>query len=481
MTTIVLKRARWRFDPDVPLGRPGGFGAVFRGESEYGDPVAVKQLNVSAEDVARRECDIATELVGKEHQHVIPVYDDGLDAESGRCYVVMARAEGSLLDRLRNGPLRESEAIEVLSQVVTGLLEVGELVHRDLKPGNVLRHRGAWKIADFGIARFAEEATSVHTLKGYGTQEYAAPERWRNERATHASDVYALGCIAYELLVGHPPFEGGDLGQRHLHEEPPRPPASDARLQSLVLRCLMKSPAARPILDDVAKQLGALGSRPVRLPVVADAGASVAAEEAASEAAAARAQTAEGRRRELVRDANLGLRLLVDELFAAVEDDAPAARRSGAWEIALGSAAIRVTALFPYLGPGRFVESGKDVVCGALILVTQGPSGALARSANLWYLQESGSYGWWECSYYYVAGIREDAKRYDHEPFGVVGEDGISDADFAGSRVIHSVALAHPPLRADGDGADDFIARWAARLAQAAQNALRSPSRLPEA
>jgi hypothetical protein len=476
---IKLKRRHWYYDPDAPLGHPGGFGAVFAGESEDCEPVAVKQLSVRAEDAAHRECDIATELVGKEYRHVIPVYDDGLDAESGRYYVTMAKAECCLLDRLRDGALPETEAVEALSQVVRGLLEVPALVHRDLKPANVLGHEGVWKIADFGIAKFVEESTSLHTLKGCLTPEYAAPEQWRYERSTAATDVYALGCLAFHLLAGHPPFQGDDPRHSHLQEEPPRPAASP-RLQQLVLLCLRKNPLARPALGAVQRQLEAIVAEPVRLASLSDAAASVAAKGAAREAELERARSLEEQRQELARDALAGLRLLVDQLFAAVGNAAPMARRSGAWQITLGDGAIRVTPVFPYLPPGRFAQWGKDVVCGALILVSQGPGGAPARSANLWYAQEHGLHGWWEYSYF-QPGIREERKRYEHEPFGVIGDEGVRDADFAGSPVIHSVALAHPPLRADGEGASDFIARWGERLAQAAQNALRRPSRLPEA
>jgi len=74
----------------------------------------------------------------------------------------------------------------------------------DLKPDNILYHDGKWKIADFGIARFVEEATASNTLKEFLSPWYAAPEQWRLERATHGTDVYALGCIAFCLLTGKP-------------------------------------------------------------------------------------------------------------------------------------------------------------------------------------------------------------------------------------------------------------------------------------
>ncbi|HBE80954.1 MAG TPA: serine/threonine protein kinase, partial [Firmicutes bacterium] len=81
-------------------------------------------------------------------------------------------------------------------------------------------------------------------------QQYAAPEQWRFERATKATDIYAFGCIAFALVTGNPPFTSGDLRQRHLNEEPVRPPVS-TRLQQLISLCLRKNPNARPIIESI--------------------------------------------------------------------------------------------------------------------------------------------------------------------------------------------------------------------------------------
>ena len=86
------------------------------------------------------------------------------------------------------------------------------MVHRDLKPENVLFLDGHWCVADFGISRYAEASTAPDTRKYALTPAYAAPERWRNEHATSATDVYSLGVIAFELLTGARPFPGPDLG-----------------------------------------------------------------------------------------------------------------------------------------------------------------------------------------------------------------------------------------------------------------------------
>ena len=122
-------------------------------------------------------------------------------------------------------------------------------MHRDLKPENVLWWRGAWHLADFGIARYAEQTTSPDTRKFAMTAEYAAPEQWRFERATGATDVYALGIIAYELLSGSLPFPGPtweDFYEQHLRRPAPALDHVPASLAGVVANCLMKEPDARP-------------------------------------------------------------------------------------------------------------------------------------------------------------------------------------------------------------------------------------------
>src|SRR5258706_10870272 len=143
---IRLPRGEWVYDPSRPLGPPGGFGRVYQGRGQGFPDVAVKKLHIDAEQAAHRELRIAAELADREMEHVLPFLDAGQDSESEGYFVVMPRADRSLLDALRaNGPLREVEAAGVLHQIVSGLLEGPDLVHRDLKPGNVLEHQAKWK------------------------------------------------------------------------------------------------------------------------------------------------------------------------------------------------------------------------------------------------------------------------------------------------------------------------------------------------
>jgi serine/threonine-protein kinase len=255
MLTIKLSTGVFEYNPAKPLGKRGGFGQVFAGKTANGQDVAIKKLHVSAADAAHRELKIANELKGNSKEHVIPFIDAGEDASTGHYFVVMAKAEGSLQGTLeKDGPLIDVKAASVLLQIVKGLLEVGELVHRDLKPDNILFHEGRWKIADFGIARFIEEATSSNTLKDCLSPYYAAPEQWLFERATHATDVYALGCIGFFLLTGQPPFITNPR-EEHQKGVVPEFPCSSHRLSGLINMMMRKLPETRPSISRIESLL----------------------------------------------------------------------------------------------------------------------------------------------------------------------------------------------------------------------------------
>jgi eukaryotic-like serine/threonine-protein kinase len=138
LVAIKLPRGDWFYDPERPLGRPGGFGQVFEGTDEDGNPVAVKRLHLSAQEAAHREMRVSEELAQRDDLlYVMLVLDAGQDADSDLYFLVMPRAEGSLQDEIDSrGALLEGEARDVMLQVAKGLGEVRELVHRDLKPAS---------------------------------------------------------------------------------------------------------------------------------------------------------------------------------------------------------------------------------------------------------------------------------------------------------------------------------------------------------
>ncbi len=359
---------------------------------------------------------ISEDLTGKDFQHVIPFFDSGIDADTTEYFIVMAKAQRSLQQLLNAGSVSESDVIKILADISRGLQEVGGIVHRDLKPGNVLYHENRWKLADFGIARFVEDSTSINTLKDCLSPPYAAPEQWRLERATKATDVYAFGCIAFALLTGQPPFTSGDLRERHLHEDPARIPAS-TRMQQLISLCLRKNPKARPSVDSVINQLETLTSSETSHSGIAAAGASIAVEAAKLESEQSRKQIEEGARRELAKEAIKSLDFILENMFEAIERDAQVASRISQREIQLGDGKLKVEIPFPLLTSGAFPYSKKNIICGARISIEQTNLRTYrGRSANLWFGEFSpGEFRWYEIPYRTLVGN----SRYNHEPYGI--------------------------------------------------------------
>jgi serine/threonine-protein kinase len=236
----------------------GGMGKVFRavrqGESE---PVALKVMRsrLSGEEEPRRRFLREARAAGAvRHKHLVPVLDAG---EAGdRRYLVMPYVPGRNLDnRLADGPLPVSELVQILAEVASGLdaLHRAGLVHRDVKASNVLLdEQGSAALTDFGLAKRDDWSRLTKMGQVMGTVDYIAPELLRGEPATPASDLYALGCVTYEMVAGRPPFEGGmfEVGMAHLEKQPPDPtagrPDAPRSLGQAVQLTLEKDPRRRP-------------------------------------------------------------------------------------------------------------------------------------------------------------------------------------------------------------------------------------------
>ena len=236
----------------------GGMGKVFRavrqGESE---PVALKVMRsrLSGEEEPRRRFLREARAAGAvRHKHLVPVLDAG---EAGdRRYLVMPYVPGRNLDnRLADGPLPVSELVQILAEVASGLdaLHRAGLVHRDVKASNVLLdEQGSAALTDFGLAKRDDWSRLTKMGQVMGTVDYIAPELLRGEQATPASDLYALGCVTYEMVAGRPPFEGGmfEVGMAHLEKQPPDPttgrPDAPRSLGQAVQLALEKDPRRRP-------------------------------------------------------------------------------------------------------------------------------------------------------------------------------------------------------------------------------------------
>jgi serine/threonine-protein kinase len=240
------------YEVECELGA-GAVGVVYRARSRDGRTVALKVLHPTLAGDSEFRRRLAREFrvaQGLRDAHLVAVIDTG--EEAGRPYLVCEYvAGGSLADRLRAGPLTVAEMLRLVANVAAGLeaLHRQGLVHRDLKPSNVLlRDDGSAALADFGLAKGAAYTALTRPGEVLGTLDYLAPELVRGGEATPASDIYALGCVAFECLAGRPPFADRSLlgvGTAHLADEPPDPPAPPQVAWAL-LRALEKDPAGRP-------------------------------------------------------------------------------------------------------------------------------------------------------------------------------------------------------------------------------------------
>ena len=249
-----LLAGRYRLDHAIAAG---GVGEVWRALDVVLDrPVAVKLLRAEyaqhPETVARFRAE-ARHAGCLTHPGVAQVYDYGDADPPHPPYLVMELVEGpSLAGVLASGPLDPGRTMDVVAQAAAGLqaAHTAGLVHRDIKPGNLLLSRdGAVKITDFGIAHAAGSAPITRMGTLMGTPGYLAPERAAGAPATPAADMYSLGVVAYECLAGAPPFSGDPLEVAAAHRHLPLPPLSSAvpaPVAALVAALTAKDPAQRP-------------------------------------------------------------------------------------------------------------------------------------------------------------------------------------------------------------------------------------------
>ena len=240
------------YDLGEQLGE-GAVGVVYRARAADGAVVALKALRAElAEDEAFRARFAREARVAKavRSRHLVSILD-ACESE-GTAYLVLEYVHGgSLADRLETGTLQLPELLHLIADVAAGLdaLHAQGLVHRDVKPANImLREDGSAALTDFGLAKGVAYTVLTRPGQVMGTLDYLAPELIRGEEATPASDVYALGCVAFECLTGQPPFADRSVfgvGTAHLTDDPPDPPASP-QLAWALLRALEKEPAARP-------------------------------------------------------------------------------------------------------------------------------------------------------------------------------------------------------------------------------------------
>jgi serine/threonine protein kinase len=258
MTTDQLFADRYRLERRLGVGGMATVQLAF--DTRLERYVAVKLLAEHlAEDSSfvsrfRREALAVARLV---HPNIVQVFDFGSDAATARQFIVMEFVDGQscaeiLRDRERLGP---REAVDILAQACRGLdyAHRNGVVHRDVKPGNLLRNRDrVVKLADFGIAKAAEQSDITKVGSVLGTAAYLAPEQTRGEPAGPSSDMYALGVVSYQLMAGRLPYEAASLTDLARLQESGPPPRLDSRnpdvpraLASAVMRALDRDPERR--------------------------------------------------------------------------------------------------------------------------------------------------------------------------------------------------------------------------------------------
>jgi hypothetical protein len=244
---------RYRLEERIATG---GMGEVWRARDELLDrDVAVKLLKHEYADDAgfvERFRGEARHTAGLAHPGIAGVFDYGEAA--GTAYLVMELVPGEALSAVlaREGRLTADRTLDVVGQAARALeaAHQGGVIHRDIKPGNILVcPDGTVKLTDFGIARAADAVPLTQTGIVLGTAHYLSPEQGNGKPVTPASDVYSLGVVAYECLAGHRPFEADTpvgIAMAHLYEEPPGlPPDVPEPVADLVAQALAKEPDDR--------------------------------------------------------------------------------------------------------------------------------------------------------------------------------------------------------------------------------------------
>lgn len=476
---------RLNFEREWTIGESvgeGGFGRVLAATSpEFPSAVAKMVPKVPG---AEREL-LFVDLPGV--RNVVPIIDSG--ETNDEFVLIMPRADMSLGNHLdaSQGSLELGEALEILMDIAVALKDLeGVVVHRDLKPQNILYLDGNWCVADFGISRYSEATTSPNTRKYALSAPYAGPERWRDERATSATDVYSFGIIAFELMSGHRPFSGPEFHnyrEQHLHYDPPRPGTFPTAFAALVDQCLLKAPEARPKASTLVDRL-----KQIEEPVVAglsqlqEAHRSVVAQRGEEARRESELRSEAERRTTLAESGYKLLSQISEELREAITRAAPSASlntgSASQWSIHLNGATIVFGASSKTPGNpwGDWEPPVFDVLAHSTlsILIENSQDEYKGRSHSIWYCdaQKEGQFEWFETAFMLTMATSEGLNPFALDPCREAAKafwSGVSE---------FQVAWPFTVLRVGN--LDDFIGRWAGWLAEGARNELRHPRVIPE-
>ncbi|PWT79583.1 MAG: hypothetical protein C5B57_13740 [Blastocatellia bacterium] len=255
----------------------GGMGVVYKAiDTKLGRTVALKFLppQSSHDEEAKQRFQREAQAASATNHRNICVIHDISETNDGRLFIVMAYYEGmTLKQKLQGGALPMFEALDIAFEVAEGLARAHahRIIHRDIKPGNLILTDDGVKILDFGLAKFVDALQLTLPGSTVGTTAYMSPEQVRGEDADERSDLWALGVVLYEMLTGHVPFKGSyPEATFHAIKYEPLPPLripgrdTPAPVEALVLRMLEKEAARRyQNSREVARDLGAITGRTV--------------------------------------------------------------------------------------------------------------------------------------------------------------------------------------------------------------------------
>jgi eukaryotic-like serine/threonine-protein kinase len=480
---IKLDRTTWTRGDALPDGI-GGFGQVYlASDSETENAVA---KFVKKAPGATREMLIGESLGAMAYSNVVPILDSG--EHDDFWVLVMPRAEMSLAQRLAQGdPVELGECVQILTDVAQALASIeGKVVHRDLKPGNVLRLDGKWCLADFGIVKYADATTAADTRKFSLSAPYAAPEQWLLQRAESTADVYAFGVMAYELVAGQRPFPGptqGDYREQHLKVIPAAPAGGTNRLRNIVMECLNKAPEARPRPANILSRLEKSTIEPALNGTrrLAKLNTEVLTRRAQAHAEQRAMDDLAASRTRLFESSAAMFESFAQPLLEEIEDNATA--------VSITKGQGNGTQFFTAevdgakLGLSRPVpepdwDGPFDVISSAVVSVVRQRTsirGWLGRNHSLWFCDAHtrGQYGWYELAFMKTPPSRLQGEL---EPFSLQPR---SAADYFASG--YGVGqLAWPVTEIDRDDPSEFIDRWLGWFTDAAEKTLDAPTTMPE-
>ena len=263
-----------RYRLGEPLGS-GAMGQVFAGTDPDGQEFAFKILRsdlTGNPDVVARFLKERSILTGLRHENLVGVHDLVVEGDTVAIVMDLVRG-GDLRARLADGPLLPAEVARIGARVASALAAVhaAGVVHRDVKPENILMDGMTPRLTDFGISRLARDSEAGRSSLLAGTPQYVAPELADGLEATPAADLYSLGIVLYEMCCGVTPFAGGSMLaviRQHAEQEPGRPGGVPDQLWEVVSWLLRKSPRGRPqTAQQVATLLDALAPELMRFPV----------------------------------------------------------------------------------------------------------------------------------------------------------------------------------------------------------------------